>query len=240
MNIDYINGQIQGYEALSGSMESYLNNLRLEAQIRNAQPAYDETIQNIDNVIAKREELKQQLQSEIDNFKRVQERNGGGGGGSFDGGDFTSNNKTAIAERINSIKLEIEELNKLQSEYESTAEEFENLVGKKFSTEIEVTGENPFTDFINSQISKASALYSNGMQMIASQQEAATVLLNEAWEKAEHNYAIGVIASEADLYRQKAALLDQYGNSDLREHWKYYEDLYGYQQDYAENSFRLA
>ncbi len=127
LNIDYINGQIQGYEALSGSMENYIDNLRLEAQIRNAQPAYDETIQNIDNVIAKKEELEQQLRNEIEEFKKSQDH--GGGGGSFDNGDFTSYNKEAIAERINSIKLEIEELNKLQSGYEAAAEEFENLVG---------------------------------------------------------------------------------------------------------------
>lgn len=51
---------------------------------------------------------------------------------------------------------------------------------------------------------------------------------------------MGTIATEEELYRQKAALLDQYGNADLEDHWKYYEDLYGYQQDYAENSLSLA
>ncbi len=219
LNIDYINGQIQGYEALSGSMENYIDNLRLEAQIRNAQPAYDETIQNIDNVIAKREELEQQLRNEIEEFKKSQDH--GGGGGSFDNDDFTSYNREAIAERINSIKLEIEELNKLQSGYEAAAEEFENLVGKKFSTEIEITGTNPFSDFVSGQISSASKLYADGMQTVASVQEAATAALIDGWKQLEHKYATGVIATEAELWSQKSALLEQYGNADLEDHWKY-------------------
>ncbi len=238
MNIDYINGQIQGYEALSGSMENYIDNLRLEAQIRNAQPAYDETIQNIDNVIAKKEELEQQLRNEIEEFKKSQDH--GGGGGSFDNDDFTSYNREAIAERINSIKLEIEELNKLQSGYEAAAEEFENLVGKKFSTEIEITGTNPFSDFVSGQISSASKLYADGMQTVASVQEAATAALIDGWKQLEHKYATGVIATEAELWSQKSALLEQYGNADLEDHWKYYEELYDYQQNYVENSLRLS
>ena len=49
-----------------------------------------------------------------------------------------------------------------------------------------------------------------------------------------------MIATEAELYRQKSALLEQYGNADLEDHWKYYEDLYAYQKESAENSIRLA
>ena len=64
--------------------------------------------------------------------------------------------------------------------------------------------------------------------------------LESAWKQAEHAYATGAIATEAELYRQKSALLEQYGNADLEDHWKYYEDLYAYQKESAENSIRLA
>lgn len=239
MNISYIDGQIQGYKELSASMDDYIANLRLEAQIRNAQPAYDEAIKNIDDITKRKEELKQQLQNELEEYQRVLER-GGGGGGSFNGEDYIGYNQEEIVQRINALKLAIDEQDKSLRGFEETAKEFENLVGKKFSTGIEAIGKNSLTDFISDQISTASALYSKGMQTIASQQEANTLFLNEAWAKAEHNYAIGVIDSEADLYRQKAALLEKYGNAELQEHWKYYEDLYSYQQDYAENSISLA
>ena len=46
MNIDYIDGQIQGYQDLSSSMDDYIANLRLESQIRNGQDAYDEAVSN--------------------------------------------------------------------------------------------------------------------------------------------------------------------------------------------------
>lgn len=71
-------------------------------------------------------------------------------------------------------------------------------------------------------------------------QEENTALLKEAWAQAEHEYATGVIASEETLYARKSALLSQYGNADLKDHWKYYEDLYGYQQDYSEKSKKAA
>ncbi len=64
--------------------------------------------------------------------------------------------------------------------------------------------------------------------------------LESAWKQAEHAYATGAIATEAELYRQKSALLEQYGNAELEDHWKYYEDLYTYQKESAENSIRLA
>ena len=44
----------------------------------------------------------------------------------------------------------------------------------------------------------------------------------------------------AEMETIKSALLSQYGNADLKEHWKYYEDLYGYQQDYSERSQKEA
>lgn len=53
------------------------------------------------------------------------------------------------------------------------------------------------------------------------------ILLKSAWEQAEHEYAIGVIASEDELYAKKSALLEQYGNAELQEHWSYYEDFAG-------------
>ena len=63
------------------------------------------------------------------------------------------------------------------------------------------------------------------MQTVASVQEAATVALIDGWKQLEHKYATGVIATEAELWAQKSALLEQYGNSDLEDHWKYYDTV---------------
>ena len=87
---------------------------------------------------------------------------------------------------------------------------------------------------------KAKQAIADGEAALIDQQETSSANLESAWKQAEHNYATGVIATEAELYRQKAALLDQYGNADLEDHWKYYEDLYAYQKESAENSIKLA
>ena len=73
-------------------------------------------------------------------------------------------------------------------------------------------------------------------EIAAEQQKENTRLLQEGWNAAEHNYAIGAISSEAELYRKKQELWNEYGNANLEEHWSYYEDLIAYQQDYAERS----
>lgn len=232
MNISYIDGQIQGYKELSASMDDYIANLRLEAQIRNAQPAYDVAIKNIDDTTKRKEELEQQLQNEIEEYQRIRERGGGGGGGSFDNGDFMSYNEEEIVQRINALKLAIEEQDKALNEFETTAKEFEELVGKKYSTETEIKGTNPFADFINNQISAASDLYASGAQTITEAQEAATSALQDGWKNLEHEYATSSTMTEAELW-------NEYGDASLKDHWKYIEDISKYDKDFAEEQIKL-
>ncbi len=223
-NIDYIDGQIQGYQNLSSSMDNYIANLRLEAQIRNGQDTYDEAVANYQEYVKKREALLEELDLKERAFTKARE-------------DGNVEVAMVFGEQANSIKLEIEALDTVIGEYSTVMEEYESL----FSSQKSVgSGTNPFVDFVNDQISSVSELYTNGMQKIASAQEAATTALADGWKQLEHEYATGVIASDAELWTQKSELLDKYGNADLQEHWKYYEELYSYQQDYADETVRLA
>ena len=90
------------------------------------------------------------------------------------------------------------------------------------------------------RLSESEAVAAAAAETAAQNAAENTALLKSAWEQAEHEYATGVITSEEDLYARKSALLSQYGNADLKEHWKYYEELYGYQQDYSEKSQKEA
>lgn len=93
--------------------------------------------------------------------------------------------------------------------------------------------------FEEGQASYIAALEAGKAKVIASEEQYVsdtTIALSQAWNTAEHNYAIGAISSEAELYRQKQQLWNEYGNANLEEHWSYYEDLIAYQQDYAERS----
>lgn len=223
-NIDFINGQIQGYQDLSTSMDDYIANLRLESQIRNGQDTYDEAVANYQEYVKKREALLDELDLKEKAFTKARE-------------DGNTEVAMVFGEQANSLKLAIEALDEIISEYSEEMFEYESLFSQQMS---QGGGTNPLINFVSSQMSHASALYTEGMQTVATAQENATSALETAWKQLEHNYATGVIATEAELYRQKAALLDQYGNADLEDHWKYYEDLYAYQKESAENSIRLA
>ena len=223
-NINFIDGQIQGYKDLSSSMDDYIANLRLESQIRNGQDAYDEAVANYQDYVRQREALLDELDLKERAFTKARE-------------DGNIEVAEVFGEQANSIKLAIGELDEIIGEYSAEMEEYESLFS---SQKTQGGGTNPFMDFVNGQIASASKIYTNGMQTIASAQEAATTALADGWKRLEHEYATGAIATEAELWTQKSALLDRYGNADLEDHWRYYEELYSYQQDYAENSFRLA
>ncbi|MCM1525555.1 MAG: phage tail tape measure protein, partial [Ruminococcus sp.] len=69
--------------------------------------------------------------------------------------------------------------------------------------------------------------------------EELSAVLSNGWKELDHKYAVGAISSEQELYAKKKALLDEYGDSSLEDHRKYYEELYGYEQDFAEESAKL-
>ena len=63
-----------------------------------------------------------------------------------------------------------------------------------------------------------------------------TKKLEDGFEKLDHKYNTGVITSEKELYEQKKALLDKYGTATCEDQWKFYEEIYGYEKDFAEKS----
>lgn len=224
INIDCIDGQIQGYKDLSASMDDYIANLRLESQIRNGQDAYDEAVSNYQEYVKKREALLDELDLKEKAFTKARE-------------DGNTEVAMVFGEQANSLKLAIEALDEIIDEYSEEMSEYESLFSSQM---LPGGGANPLVDFVSGQMSSASKLYADSMQTIASAQEAATTALSDGWKQLEHDFATGAISSESELWSQKSALLDQYGNADLEEHWRYYEELYSYQQDYAEESVRLA
>ena len=68
------------------------------------------------------------------------------------------------------------------------------------------------------------------------QLEKNTQKLEDGFEKLDHQYNTGVITSEKELYEQKKALLDKYGTATCEEQWKFYEEIYSYEKDFAEKS----
>lgn len=142
--------------------------------------------------------------------------------------------------------IDYDEVQKDLEENQSVIDEFEELYRRQYedlaNDNKEILSENKSSQQMAAEEYAANytAVMLEASQKIADAQAENSALLKSAWERAEHDFATGAIATESELWAQKSALLDQYGNADLEEHWRYYEELYGYQQDYAEESVRLA
>lgn len=227
MNIEYINGQIQGYSELAGSMDDYIEKLRLEARIRNNQPIYDDAIKNIDGLKAELSELEQQESDNMRYFK------------------FSSENENfsaatgVFAEELNYIRQRKAEIESEISSYQQTIDDFEGLVTQKYKpsndeykSPAQLAAEEGAAQYVANTMAT--------MEAVTNAQAENTEKLKAGWKQLEHEYTVGIIASEEELYAKKAALLKQYGDEYNSEHWRYYEELYEQQKDYEEKSQKAA
>lgn len=234
MNIEYINGQIQGYSELARSMDNYIEKLRLEARIRNQQPVYDNAIKNIDELQTKLDELEQQESDNMRYFNlTVENENFSAATGVF-------------AEELNSIRLQKAAIKAEITEYQKDVNEFEGLFAQKYQSPDSInksTQQMTDEEYARSRLglpNDYTGLFETVANNVAETQAENTEKLKAGWENLNHAYAMGVITSEQDLYNRKAALLQQYGNEELSEHWKYYEELQNQQQEFAENAKKAA
>lgn len=107
-----------------------------------------------------------------------------------------------------------------------------NLGGKNYKSSAQMAAEEYAANY--------RSLMLETTQEVADAQADSTEALKSGWENLNHAYAMGVITSEQDLYSKKSALLQQYGNEELSEHWKYYEELRKQQQEFAEDAKKAA
>ncbi|MGN0604827.1 MAG: phage tail tape measure protein, partial [Oscillospiraceae bacterium] len=214
MNIEYMNGQIQGYGDLADSMDDYIEKLRLEAKLRNLQPAYDEAIAKQEKYNEKRAELEQKLNTKIAAFQA------------------TDNNdvKGVFAVQIGGLREEIAALDETYAMYQDTIAEYEGL----FSANAPKT--SPLAEYYKNQGMQAYNAMGEATEELQLSQEEMTAKLKEGWQAAEHNYAIGVIGSEEDLIAEKQRIWNEYGDESCTDHWQYYENLIGLQEDYADEA----
>lgn len=215
MNIEYIDGQIQGYGELAGSMDGYIEKLRLEAKIRNMQPAYDEAIANQENYNDKRLELERELNEKIAAFQAA------------DSNDL----KGVFAVQIGGIREQLQALDETYEMGKEIISEYEGLFASASSDTYKSTQQMADEEY--------AANYTKTMQetaeKISEAQAEATKKLKEGWQQAEHNYAIGVIASDEELIAEKQRIWNEYGDESCEDHWQYYENLIDLQNDYADD-----
>lgn len=216
MNIEYMNGQIQGYGDLADSMDDYIEKLRLEARIRNLQPAYDEAIAGQEQYNDKRLELEKQLNEKIAAFQAAD----------------NNDTKGVFAVQIGGLREEIAALDETYAMYQDTIAEYEGL----FSANSPKT--SPLAEYYRNQGMQAYGAMSETTEELQLSQEEMTAKLKEGWQAAEHNYAIG--GSEEDLIAEKQRIWNEYGDESCTDHWQYYENLIDLQEDYAKQAKKAA
>ena len=145
---------------------------------------------------------------------------------------------TGAMERRNEKVAELQ--GKIEEEQQAIAgvdEAFANLYGDTFSDtaaveEIKSSAQMAAEEYADKCTELAKQMAD---ETTAAQNDAAESIMTE-WQAAEHEYAIGVITSEQELYNRKKEIWDKYGDESNSDHWKYYEDLYDMQQDFADKS----
>ncbi len=96
-------------------------------------------------------------------------------------------------------------------------------------------------DIIDEQGRNAQVVLDKYRQQTAAQlasQEALNQELADKWAELDHKYAMGIIATDGDLYTERLALLAEYGDESSKDHWKYYEQIYSYEKQ--QNDKRIA
>ncbi|MCM1024409.1 MAG: phage tail tape measure protein [Prevotella sp.] len=241
-NIEVINGQIQGYKELALTMDDYIERTKREAQMSYLKDSYGEALMNIDETNenynrALEEKLSayEDYNSKLSELRRA-ERTG-----------YSENTPyeqllldTDEAEkRFSAAATQVAALEQQLNSYQSVIDKYEDLAsydGKSGGGEYKSTAQLDAEE----QAKKLEETAKKNAETLAKQQETATTALSDGWKRLEHDYAVGTIATETELYEKKKALWNEYGDASLTDHWSYIEDISKYDREFAEEQIKLA
>lgn len=251
-NIQVIYGQIQGYRELSEAMDENIEKSRIAAQRSYLQESYGEALVNIGDVKSQYDEITKLQENAVAEWYRLKEEyaekeaeyndilnRGGYAGDVYQGLEDRKKAIEELGDDISNYGLQLAALSEQETKYQDTIKKYEGL-------KIEEARYNPDSKKTGQQLAGEEYAEKNKKHMeqqaedIILTQEEMNEKLKSGWENLNHAYAMGVIASEEELYTRKSALLRQYGNENLSEHWTYYEELYDQQQEFAEKSKRAS
>lgn len=240
-NIEVINGQIQGYKDLALTMDDYIERVRREAQMSYFKDSYSEALVNIDDTTQKYEEaLKKREELSEDYVQKLARLN------EYEASDYSdvilheqlANEVDEAAKLFDAAATQVAGLEQQLNSYKSTIEKYEDLAS--YDTIPASDYKSTFQLYAEEQAKKVEETGKATAQKLSEQQTENLRLLQEGWENLEHEYAVGTIATEAELYEKKKALWNEYGDASLKDHWKYIEDITKYDKDFAEEQIKLA
>lgn len=126
---------------------------------------------------------------------------------------------------------------KIEAEETAIAEidqTFAKLYG--YAPEVPVPTSSPWGDYFKSQSEWLTSGYNETLEEVDLGETAEDLFdkFKGQWEQLEHDFKIGTISTEQELFNKKKALLEGYGDSSKQEYWRYYEDIAQYDKEAAE------
>ena len=124
---------------------------------------------------------------------------------------------------------------KIEAEEAAIAEidqTFAKLYG--YAPEVPVPTSSPWGDYFKSQSEWLTSDYKETLEEVDANETKLYEEFKQKWEQLEHDYNVGTIKTETELFDKKKALLKDYGDSSKQEYWLYYEDIAAYDKEAAE------
>lgn len=245
--ISVIDGKIQGYNDLSAAIENYLVNLEKETLYNSKKEKYSAAVVTYDSAVEEQDVLMKNFLQADTVYKEALKKYDWYKSGI---NRYTAADKSAADEAGMSIG------DYMKDQYLSAQSAWQTAVQSlETNKSVIADAERDMADFrkyitennvmpYGSQIAEnEKRKYAAGVGIYESPDPQAvdtTEKLYSEWKRLEHDYVIGHISSEADLYKQKRQVWNEYGDASLEDHWRYYEDLCSYDKSFADEQLRIA
>lgn len=221
-----IDEQTGAYISLADSIDKVCERMERQALLNAKYAEYEEAVsQNYD--------IDKQL-NDADNLvnKMVDPENALGKSKTDYLNDYCKQKYGLSYDELNAIKAQNQDI---IDEYHQLSVDTYNELSSDDSSEIDystVGGTSAISEQKKGEAANQRA--AENREKLLKEQQAATEKLSAGWEKLDHEYATGSIATEEELLAAKKALWEQYGNENIREHWKYQEDIISSEKAIAE------
>lgn len=227
---EIINEQTGAYNSLADSIERVCQNMESQAVLNAKYKQYEEAASQNYDINKQLDEIQAQYEKEQRNADLYASE-----GLSVD--DVSSLDR--IAQRLYGISYDA--LVQQRNTNQAIIDEYHQLYSDTYNelNSVEEESTNSYVD--NHRLAGqqyADTIKSSNEEMLK-QLDANTQKLESGFEKLDHQYNTGSIATEQELYEKKKALLDKYGSEIYKDHWKFYEEIYGCEKDFAEASKKL-
>ena len=247
--IQFVDEETQSYLSLAGAVDDVITAMERKYQIDNAQSDWEFAQGELSELKAQRDELqkeREQLEADFVDKYGVSSDQAGLANTFFAYFLFDVIGIGYAKRRINENEKAMLELNTAIADAESrSANALKDIqgiyLGESTTAETAVQSwSEQVSDYMRAMAKPTEEKSQQAATIISDTWAKATEKLESGFKSLEHDYAVGLISDEADLYERKRALVAEYGNAELEEHWKFYEELYTYEKDSEEKRLEAA